>query len=67
MSEGYKTKMFTKNLIQSQFLISADILQKVGDIYVPIGQDGVECKKEYTGEGLFFKLALIIKHQWTVF
>lgn len=55
-SEGHETKTFTKNLIVSEYATAADIPQQTRDLFVPIGQDGVERPTAYTGEGLFFKL-----------
>ncbi len=55
MSEGHETKTFTKNLIQSEYATKADMPKQVQNLFVPIGQDGVEREKAYTGEGLFFK------------
>jgi len=55
-SEGHETKTFTKNLITSEYATSTDIPEQVNNLFVPIGQDGVEREKAYTGEGLFFKL-----------
>ncbi len=55
-SEGHETKTFTKNLIESEYKTTADIPEQTQKLFVPIGQDGVERKNAYTGEGLFFKL-----------
>jgi len=55
MSEGHETKTFTKNLVKSEYATKADMPKQVKDLFVPIGQDGVERVKAYTGEGLFFK------------
>ncbi len=55
-SEGHKTKTFTKNLIESEYTTSADIPEQTQNLFVPIGQDGVERKNAYADEGLFFKL-----------
>ncbi len=54
-SEGHETKSFTKNLIQSEYATKADMPQQVKDLFVPIGQDGVERANAYAEEGLFFK------------
>ena len=54
-SEGHETKTFTKNLIKSEYATKADMPKQVQDLFVPIGQDGVERPDAYTGEGLFFK------------
>ncbi|WP_243739420.1 polysaccharide lyase family 7 protein [Flavicella sediminum] len=55
-SKGHETKTFTKNLIVSEYASKADIPMQTQKLFVPIGQDGVERKNAYTGEGLFFKL-----------
>lgn len=55
-SEGHETKTFTKNLIESEYKTTADIPQQTQDLFVPIGQDGVERPNAYAEEGLFFKL-----------
>lgn len=55
-SKGHETKSFTKNLIASEYTTAADIPQQTQDLFVPIGQDGVERENAYAGEGLFFKL-----------
>jgi len=55
MSEGHETKTFTKNLIESEYSTKADMPEQVKNLFVPIGQDGVERANAYTGEGLFFK------------
>ena len=55
-SNGHETKTFTKNLITSEYTEDADIPEQVRNLFVPIGQDGVERTNAYTGEGLFFKL-----------
>jgi hypothetical protein len=55
-SEGHPTKTFTKNLIDSQYKIKADIPKQVEELFFPLGQDGVERINAYSEEGLFFKL-----------
>ncbi|MDO6820326.1 polysaccharide lyase family 7 protein [Zobellia sp. 1_MG-2023] len=55
-SKGHETKTFTKNLIESEYTTTADIPEQTQKLFVPIGQDGVERKEAYTGEGCFFKL-----------
>jgi len=55
-SEGHKSKTFTKNLISSEYTQRSDMPLQVKNLFVPIGQDGVERKNAYTDEGLFFKL-----------
>ena len=56
MSEGHETKTFTKNLIESEYSTKADMPEQVKNLFVPIGQDGVERANAYAEEGLFFKL-----------
>ena len=55
-SEGHETKTFTKNLIESEYTTVADIPGQIQNLFVPIGQDGVERENAYAGEGCFFKL-----------
>ncbi|MGY8916468.1 MAG: polysaccharide lyase family 7 protein [Flavobacteriales bacterium] len=55
-SKGHETKTFTKNLIESTYTTTADIPEQTQKLFVPIGQDGVERKNAYSGEGCFFKL-----------
>jgi hypothetical protein len=55
-AEGHETKSFTKNIIKSEYTTTADIPKQTQELFVPIGQDGVERESAYTGEGLFFKL-----------
>ena len=55
-SESHETKTFTKNLISSEYAERSDMPEQVKNLFVPIGQDGVERKEAYAGEGLFFKL-----------
>ncbi len=55
-SDGHETKTFTKNLISSEYAERSSIPEQVKNLFVPIGQDGIERKNAYTGEGLFFKL-----------
>jgi len=47
ISEGHETKLFTKNLIVSEFTTNA---------HSPKNRDGIERKNGYANEGLFFKL-----------
>lgn len=54
-SPGHETKTFTKNLIQSEYTTTADIPEQTRQLFVPIGQDGVERENAYADEGLFFK------------
>ena len=62
MSKGHETKTFTKNIIQSEYTTKADLPLQTQKLFVPIGQDGVERKEAYTGEGCFFKLICIQPH-----
>ena len=55
-SEGHETKTFTKNLLASEYAKRSDMPQQVENLFVPIGQDGVERENAYADEGLFFKL-----------
>lgn len=55
-SKGHETKTFTKNLVKSEYTTEADMPQQVRDIFVPIGQDGVERPQAYADDYLFFKL-----------
>lgn len=55
-SEGHETKTFTKNLISSEYAEASDMPKQVKNLFVPIGQDGVERPNAYADEGLFFKL-----------
>ena len=55
MCEGHETKSFTKNLIKSEYSTKADMPEQVKNLFVPIGQDGVERENAYADEGLFFK------------
>ncbi len=55
-SEGHETKTFTKNLISSEYAERSNTPEQVKNLFLPIGQDGVERKNAYAGEGLFFKL-----------
>ena len=56
ISKNHETKTFTKNLITSDYITKADIPEQTQKLFVPIGQDGVERKEAYAGEGCFFKL-----------
>jgi hypothetical protein len=55
-SEGHETKTFSKNLIASEYSTAEDIPEQTQKLFVPIGQDGLERKNAYAGEGCFFKL-----------
>lgn len=54
-SDGHETKTFTKSLITSSFTSKNDIPKQTRDLFVPIGQDGIERVNAYADEGLFFK------------
>ncbi len=54
-SEGHPTRTFTKNLIQSEYTSKASIPEQTKNLFVPIGQDGVERPEAYSGELNFFK------------
>ncbi|WP_077404817.1 polysaccharide lyase family 7 protein [Cellulophaga omnivescoria] len=55
-SKGHPTKTFTKNLLVSSYTTKDSIPAQTQALFVPIGQDGVERKNAYAGEGCFFKL-----------
>ena len=55
-SKNHQTKTFTKNLIESEYATKEAIPEQTQKLFFPIGQDGVERKEAYTGEGCFFKL-----------
>jgi len=55
-SDGHETKSFSKNLIASAYKTKADIPEQTQNLFVTIGQDGVERENAYANEGLFFKL-----------
>ncbi|MDT7831468.1 polysaccharide lyase family 7 protein [Flavobacteriaceae bacterium S356] len=55
-SQGHETKTFTKNLLSSEYTKRSDWPEQVKNLFVPIGQDGVEREGAYANEGLFFKL-----------
>jgi len=46
-SEGHETKTFTKNLISSEYINPSDMPEQVKNLFVPIGQDGVERENAY--------------------
>lgn len=54
-SEGHETKTFTKNLIASEYVTSADIPQQILTLYKAIDRDGTEQANGYEGESQFFK------------
>ena len=55
-SQNHETKTFSKNLIESEYATKDDMPEQTQKLFVPIGQDGVERKNAYAGEGCFFKL-----------
>ncbi len=55
-SEGHETKMFTKNLLKSDFATKEAIPQQIWTLYASIGRDGVERENAYAGENQNFKL-----------
>lgn len=55
-SQGHETKTFTKNLIKSEYTTTKSIPKQTQELFVPIGQDGLERENAYADEGLFFKL-----------
>lgn len=55
-SKGHETKTFSKNLIVSEYITSADIPKQTIELYAGRGRDGVERESAYASEGLFFKL-----------
>ena len=65
-SEGHETKTFTKNLIESEYTTTADIPEQTQNLFVPIGQDGVERENAYADEGCFFKLRFLQSNQWKI-
>ena len=54
-SDGHETKSFTKSLIETEYATRADIPEQTQNLFVPIGQDGVEREYAYLGEKQFFK------------
>ena len=54
-SKGHDTIRFTKNLIQSEYTTKAAIPEQTKNLFVPIGQDGVERENAYAGELNYFK------------
>jgi hypothetical protein len=54
-SEGHETVKFTKSLIDSEYKTKADIPEQTQNLFVPIGQDGVERATAYAGEMQYFK------------
>jgi len=54
-SEGHETKTFTKNLIASEYVTKADLPTQVKQLFVPLGQDGIERANAYSNELGYFK------------
>lgn len=54
--EGHEDKVFSKNLINSEYSTIEGVSQQTKDLFFTIGQDGLERKEAYAHEGLFFKL-----------
>lgn len=54
--DGHETKTFTKNLTSSDYTTISDIPEQTQELFVTIGQDGLERPNAYEEEGLFFKL-----------
>ena len=55
-SENHPTKIFTKNLIQSDYTTGSSIHSQTKELFFPLGQDGLERNDAYLNEGLFFKI-----------
>jgi hypothetical protein len=55
-SENHPTKIFTKNLIQSDYTTDSSIHSQTKELFFPLGQDGLERNNAYLNEGLFFKI-----------
>ncbi|WP_179352925.1 polysaccharide lyase family 7 protein [Winogradskyella vidalii] len=56
ISEGHKTKTFTKSLIASDFTNQSDIPEQIKTLYATLGRDGVERENAYADELQYFKL-----------
>lgn len=54
-SEGHETISFTKNLLVSEYATIENIPSQTQNLFVPIGQGGVERENAYEGERQFFK------------
>ena len=54
-SEGHETKTFTKNLIASEYVTKTDLPTQVKQLFVPLGQDGIERANAYSNELGYFK------------
>ncbi|MEL6656524.1 MAG: polysaccharide lyase family 7 protein [Bacteroidota bacterium] len=53
--KGHDTIRFTKSLVESDYTTKADIPEQTQQLFVPIGQDGVERANAYAGELQYFK------------
>ena len=53
--EGHPTKTFVKNLVKSEYTRKSDLPKQVEQLFVPMGQDGVERATAYKGELGYFK------------
>ncbi|WP_396600570.1 polysaccharide lyase family 7 protein [Algibacter sp. R77976] len=54
-SKDHETKIFTKNLLKSDFSKKEDIPEQIWTLYASIGRDGVERENAYAGEIQYFK------------
>jgi len=54
-SKGHDTIRFTKNLVKTEYPNYEDIPEQTKNLFVPIGQDGVERENAYAGELNYFK------------
>jgi len=54
-ADGHETKVFTKNLLKTEYGTEAQIPAQTQKLFVPIGQDGVERQTAYAGEHNYFK------------
>ncbi|MEP1032633.1 polysaccharide lyase family 7 protein [Ekhidna sp.] len=54
-SQGHESRTFTKNLLVSDFQSKEDLPEQTVNLFVPIGQDGIERTNAYEGELQFFK------------
>ncbi|MEM9341370.1 MAG: polysaccharide lyase family 7 protein [Bacteroidota bacterium] len=54
-SDKHETKRFQKNLISSEYQDESDIPEQVKGLFFPIGQDGTEQARAYSGELNYFK------------
>ncbi len=55
-SENHPTKIFIKNLIQSDYTADSCIHSQTKELFFPLGQNGLERPDAYLNEGLFFKI-----------